>query len=231
MIVVEQKPLEDIIEMVKAFDGVLVVGCDGCSGIYQVGGEKQAEVLSAMLRMGKKAKGEYKEGDLKIEASTVLRQCDKEIVREALEGSIGGYDAVLSMACGAGIQTVAEVFPAKLILPAVNTKFIGIQDREMGDLHERCRACGDCILSETGGICPIARCAKSLLNGPCGGPVEGKCEVGGYEQDCAWMLIYDKIKEFKKLDQFLKPMLMRDNRLSQSPRELKGSILYSGRGD
>lgn len=223
--------MEDIIEMVKAFDGVLVVGCDGCSGIYQVGGEKQAEVLSAMLRMGKKAKGEYKEGDLKIEASTVLRQCDKEIVREALEGSIGGYDAVLSMACGAGIQTVAEVFPAKLILPAVNTKFIGIQDREMGDLHERCRACGDCILSETGGICPIARCAKSLLNGPCGGPVEGKCEVGGYEQDCAWMLIYDKIKEFKKLDQFLKPMLMRDNRLSQSPRELKGSILYSGRGD
>lgn len=231
MIVVEQKPLEDILEMVKDCDRMLVLGCDGCSGIYQVGGEKQAEMLSSMLRMGKKTKGENKEGDLKIEASTVLRQCDKEIVREALEGSIGGYDAVLSMACGAGVQTIAEVFPEKLVLPAVNTKFIGMQDREMGDLHERCRACGDCILAETGGVCPIARCAKSLLNGPCGGQVEGKCEVGGYEHDCAWILIYNKLKEFERLDQFLKLRLMRDNRISESPRDLKGSIKYSGGGD
>ena len=125
MIVVEQKHLEDILEMVKDSDRMLVLGCDGCSGIYQVGGEKQAEVLSSMLRMGKKTKGENKEGDLKIEASTVLRQCDKEIVREALEGSIEGYDAVLSMACGAGVQTVAEVFSEKLVLPAVNTNHNG----------------------------------------------------------------------------------------------------------
>ncbi|MBC8521510.1 MAG: methylenetetrahydrofolate reductase C-terminal domain-containing protein [Candidatus Syntrophoarchaeum sp.] len=231
MIVVEQKPLEDIIDMVKDSDRMLVLGCDGCSGIYQVGGEKQAEVLSSMLRMGKKTKGENKEGDLKIEASTVLRQCDKEIVREALEGSIEGYDAVLSMACGAGVQTVAEVFSEKLVLPAVNTKFIGMQDREMGDLHERCSACGDCILDKTGGVCPITRCAKGLLNGPCGGQVEGKCEVGGYENDCAWILIYNKLKELEKLDQFLQFRLMRDNRISQSPRDLKGGVKYSGGGE
>lgn len=231
MIVVEQKPLEDILDMVKGSNRMLVLGCDGCSGIYQVGGEKQAEILSSMLRMENKAKGGDKEGDLKIEASTVLRQCDKEIIREAFEGSIGSYDAVLSMACGAGVQTVAEVFPEKLVLPAVNTKFIGMQDREMGDLHERCSACGDCILDETGGICPITRCAKGLLNGPCGGQVEGKCEVGGYENDCAWVLIYKKLKEFEKIDQFLKFRLMRDNRISQSPRDLKGGIKYSRGGE
>jgi hypothetical protein len=232
VIVVEQKPLEDILEMVKDSDKILILGCDGCSGIYQVGGEKQAEILSSMLRMEKRTKGGAKaEDDLTIEASTVLRQCDKEIVREALEGRIGGYDAVLSMACGAGVQTAAEVFPEKPVFPAVNTQFIGMQDREMGDLHERCSACGDCMLYETGGVCPITRCAKSLLNGPCGGQVEGKCEVGGYENDCAWILIYKKLKEFEKLDQFLELRLMRDNRISQPPRDLKGSVKYSGRGE
>ncbi len=228
MIVVEQKPLEDILEMVKGYERMLVLGCDGCAGIYQVGGEKQAEMLSSLLRMGEKTV--HNKENSKIEASAVLRQCDKEIVREALENTIGDYDVILSMACGAGVQTVAEVFPETPVLPAVNTKFIGMQDRELGDLHERCRACGDCILDETGGICPIARCAKSLLNGPCGGQVEGKCEVGGYEHDCAWILIYRKLKEFGKLDQFMKLRLMRDNRISQSPRDMKGGIKYTGGG-
>lgn len=219
----EQKPLDDIIEMLRGYESILILGCDGCAGIYQVGGEKQVEVMASLLRMEKKAR---ENKNLKTKGISILRQCDKEIVSESLGGQMDGCDAILSMACGAGVQTVAEVFPDDIVLPATNTKFIGVQDRENGDLYERCSACGDCILDETGGICPITRCAKGLLNGPCGGCVQGKCEVGGYVNDCAWILIYEKLKKMGRLDLFTKIRLTRDERLSQSPRELKGGIKY-----
>jgi hypothetical protein len=99
---------------------------------------------------------------------------------------------------------------------------MGSHNREFKIYSELCKACGDCILDETGGICPIARCGKSLLNGPCGGFAKGKCEVGGWVNDCAWVLIFNRLKERDKLDLFLKFRPPRDYKLSQSPRKLGG---------
>jgi len=220
LIVMEQKPLEEIVRMLDGVNKVLIVGCNGCAGIYQVGGEKQAEIMKVLLEMARKLKDGKK---LNAKAITVLRQCDLQIAVTTIQSLIDNYDAVLSMACGAGVQTLAESFKNKIIVPANNTKFIGMQDRELGKFHELCSACGQCILFETDGICPITRCAKGLLNGPCGGQAKGKCEVGGWTRDCAWVLIYNRLKEKGHLDLFSKFREERDFRISQPPRELGGS--------
>ncbi|UCE29756.1 MAG: methylenetetrahydrofolate reductase C-terminal domain-containing protein [Candidatus Bathyarchaeota archaeon] len=219
MIIAQQKPLKEIFEMAKNFKRLLIVGCDGCTSIIQVGGEKQAQVLKSLLEMERRLKGKKK---LTIEASSILRQCDRDIASTSLRSSVKDYPAVISLACGVGVQTLAEQFPDKIIIPAVDTKFIGMHDTEAGKFYEMCRACGDCILFETGGICPITRCAKSLLNGPCGGQAKGKCEVGEGKNDCAWILIYNRLKERNKLDLFTKFRLPRDYRVSEHPRELGG---------
>jgi len=216
MIVVKQKPLEEILKALGESKKILIIGCDGCAAIHQAGGVKQAEVLGNLIEMAKRIKENV---EVEVETGTVLRQCDREIVVKSLSQVVKDYDTVLSMACGAGVQTLAEVFQDKYVVPANNTMFIGMQDFEQQKLSELCKACGDCILHETGGICPITRCAKGLLNGPCGGQAGGKCEVGGWKNDCAWVLIYNRLKEKGRLDLFLKFRPPRDYRVSQSPRE------------
>jgi len=219
MIMMKRKPLDEILLMLSGLDSVLVLGCNGCAGIYQVGGEKQAEVEKILLEMATKLK---QNRDVKVGSATVLRQCDRQIIETSLKPIIGDYDSILSLACGVGMQTLADVFEDKLILPANDTVFMGAQDRELGKSYELCKACGECILFETGGICPITRCAKSLMNGPCGGMVKGKCEVGGLAKDCAWVLIFDRLKKRKRLDLFEKLREAKDFRESQHPRELGG---------
>jgi len=120
----------------------------------------------------------------------------------SFEDLINDYDAVISMACGAGVQFLAEMYDSKPIYPALNTQFIGVAERE-GEWSERCRACGDCVLADTGGICPVAICPKGLLNGPCGGTNDGKCELSK-EKDCAWTLIYNRLDKLGKLDNIRK---------------------------
>lgn len=209
--------MDEVLESTKGLASVLVVGCNGCAGIYQVGGEKQAQVASMLLEMANK----INHGKLgKARHATVLRQCDRQLMATSLRTIIDEYDGILSLACGAGVQTLAEAFPDKLVLPANDTMFIGAQEKELGTLHELCKACGDCILSETGGICPVTRCAKSLMNGPCGGQAKGKCEVGGWKKDCAWVLIYNRLKDRGRLDLFTLYRPARDYRVSQPPREL-----------
>ena len=219
MIIVQQKPLQEIFQMARNFQRLLIVGCDGCASIIQVGGEKQAEVLKALLEMERRLKGEQ---ELRIKAMSILRQCDRQIAATSLHSLVNDYAAVISLSCGVGVQTLAELFPDKIIIPANDTKFIGMHDTKAGMFYEMCRACGDCILFETGGICPITRCAKSLLNGPCGGQAKGKCEVGGGKNDCAWILIYNRLKERNRLDLFTKFRLPKDYRVSEHPRELGG---------
>lgn len=216
MIIVQQKPLEEIFEMAKNFKKLLIVGCEGCSAIVQVGGEKQARILKTLLEMRRRLEGKE---DSTIRAVSILRQCDRQIVASSLRPLLDDYDAVISLACGVGVQTLAEIY-GKPVIPACDTKFIGMHDTKEGKFYEVCRACGDCILFETGGICPITRCAKSLLNGPCGGQAKGKCEVGGYKNDCAWILIYRRLKDLGRLDLFTKFRLPRDYRISGHPREL-----------
>jgi hypothetical protein len=216
LIIVQQKPLKEIFEMTKGLKKLLIVGCDGCASVIQEGGERQAEVLKSLLEMEKKVKGEEAPD---VKAISILRQCDRQIAATALNPLIDNYDTVVCLGCGVGVQTLADLYD-KLIIPACDTKFLGMHDTRADKFYEVCSACGECILFETGGVCPITRCAKSLLNGPCGGQAKGKCEVGGWKNDCAWVLIYNRLKDRNRLDLFTKFRPPKDYRVSGHPREL-----------
>ena len=221
MIVVKQKSLDKILEMTTPFQSIIFAGCDGCSGIYQVGGEKQAEELKALVDMNRGVKrGRTKKKSFNSKALSIIRQCDRGYVETSLKTLVKGCDAIVSLACGVGVQTLAQVFDKKMIIPANDTMFMGTHDRETHHFNEYCKACGECILHETGGICPVTICAKSLLNGPCGGNAKGKCEVGGWKKDCAWILIYEKLKEKGRLDLYKTFREPKDYRVIQNPREI-----------
>jgi ferredoxin len=193
MIIGEQKPLDEIKQMIADYQKILILGCGTCVTVCFAGGEKEVGILASALRMATKLDGQNKE----ILEATVQRQCEYEYNEEVAD-LVREADAVLSLACGIGVQTMNEQFPEKITLPGLNTSFLG-QPTEQGIWAERCQACGNCILDKTAGICPIARCSKSLLNGPCGGSKNGKCEIDP-EVDCAWQLIYDRLKALGKLD-------------------------------
>ena len=195
MIVGERKPFDEIKDKLAEYKKVLILGCGTCVSVCMAGGEREVEVLASELRIANRLAGK----DVEIGQSTIKRQCDREFIEPVIEKA-KSYDAVLSMACGAGVQLVSDVLAPMPIIPALNTDFIGITESE-GVWTERCRSCGNCLLAETGGICPITRCAKSLLNGPCGGTNNGKCEISP-DKDCAWTLIYNRLEKQGKLDKF-----------------------------
>ncbi len=190
MITAEQKPLGEIQQMLAGVDKLLILGCGTCVTVCLAGGEKEVATLADLLRL----KGSIDQ----ITEATVERQCDQEFF-EDLTQKIADADAVLSLACGAGVQLLARIFPDKCVYPGVNTTFIGLVE-EQGKWLESCLACGDCKLGKFGGVCPIARCSKSLLNGPCGGSIDGKCEVDPETIDCAWQLIYDRLEKIGQLE-------------------------------
>jgi ferredoxin len=195
MIVANQKSLDEILRMIKPYKKVLLLGCNECVTVCAVGGEREVGALASELRLS----CSNEEREIEVREHTLERQCDPEYI-DQIRPFVGDYEVILSMACGAGVQYVAEKFRTKPVFPAVNTTFLGAT-LEHGIWAERCQGCGTCILDLTGGICPIARCAKSLLNGPCGGSTNGKCEVDR-ETDCAWQLIIDRLKELGQLDRY-----------------------------
>lgn len=192
MIVAEQKSLEELKALLGEAKKVLVVGCGTCVTVCFAGGEREAAIVSSSLRMASKLEGKPRE----IRDVTVQRQCEWEYLDQIAE-QVKEADLVLSLGCGIGVQAIAQHFPQAWVVPGLNTSFLGLPT-EQGVWAERCAACGDCILGLTGGICPIARCSKSLLNGPCGGSENGHCEINP-EVDCAWQLIYDRLKSMNKL--------------------------------
>lgn len=195
MIIAERKPLKEIRDMLAGYKKILMVGCGTCVTICWAGGEKEVQILSSQLKLA----SSKQERELSISEAVVERQCEKEMVLEELRDKVQGVEAILSMACGIGVQTVAELFEEKPTFPALNTTFLGQPEKE-GLWTERCGACGDCMLCWTGGICPVVRCAKGLLNGPCGGTKRGgKCEIDK-EKDCAWVLIYNRLEKQGRLD-------------------------------
>ncbi len=203
MIIGEQKPLEEIKNLVTEYERILVLGCGTCVTVCFAGGEKEVGILASALRMATKIDKQEKV----IDEDTVQRQCEWEFL-DAVEEEIRSHDLVLSMACGIGVQAIVERFPEARVAPAINTTFLGLPE-EHGLWTERCAACGECILHLTAGICPIARCAKSMLNGPCGGSQGGRCEIDP-EVPCAWQLIYDRLKAQGRLDQMLEITPARD---------------------
>jgi ferredoxin len=187
MITAEQKPMEELIASVAPFNSILLVGCNECVTVCAAGGRKEVGLLASALQLHF-----FKQGKtLEIKEITLERQCDPEYVEE-LVNSVDRADAILSMACGCGVQSIAARYKEKIVLPAVNTKFMGASERQ-GVWSERCQGCGDCVLGITGGVCPVARCSKRLMNGPCGGSTRGKCEIS-QDVDCAWQLIWDRMK-------------------------------------
>lgn len=192
MIVAEQKPLEEIKKLIDDAEKVLVVGCGTCVTVCFAGGAREAAITAASLRMSSKLDG----NSIAVTDVTVQRQCEWEYL-DQITGQVGDVDVVLSLGCGIGVQAIAEHFPNAWVVPGLNTAFLGLPT-EQGVWVERCAACGDCILGWTGGICPIARCSKSLLNGPCGGSEAGHCEIDP-DVDCAWQLIYDRLRSMDKL--------------------------------
>ena len=193
MIVGEQKPVKEIKETVARYKKLLILGCGTCVKTCFAGGEDEVATLASALRLAFKMDG----ADIEIDEFTVERQCEDEFVQEAAP-AVGRNEAVLSLACGAGVQAVARRFPRTPSLPGVNTTFLGTLEKQ-GLFTEECAGCGDCKLAIFGGVCPITRCAKKLLNGPCGGSQQGKCEVNP-ETDCAWQLIIDRLKTLGQLD-------------------------------
>ena len=195
MIVADKKPIEEIIEMISGHKSVLIAGCNECVTVCEAGGKKEVGVLASALRMYFLNNGK----DIKIDEVTLERQCDNEYLEE-IRDRVDSYDAILSLACGVGVQFMAEKYPTMPSYPGVNTCFLGATE-ERGLWTERCQACGACILATTGGICPVSRCAKRVFNGPCGGSTQGKCEISK-ETDCAWQLIVDRLKALGRMDDY-----------------------------
>jgi ferredoxin len=193
VIVGERKPLGEIRKILQGYKKVLLLGCRTCVAVCMAGGDKEVELLGSLLRIASKKDGV----ELEIVEDAVERQCDREYI-EPIREKVEAADAVLSMACGCGVQLMAEVYDKKPVLPAINTNFIGVTETT-GLWTERCAQCGNCVLHLTGGICPIARCSKSLLNGPCGGSQDGKCEISR-DVDCGWQLIYDRMEKLGQLE-------------------------------
>ncbi len=207
MIITTQKPLDEILDFISPYNNILIAGCDGCTQPPR--GLREAKILSQLLELGGKLRGE----NFVFKVTTVVKQCDSYLTASILKPQMEGVEAVLSLACGIGVQTLAELFPELPIFPAQNTHFMGAEDREAGTLEERCAGCGDCLLALTGGICPVARCTKGLLNGACGGSKNGKCELNP-EKDCAWILIYERLKKQGKLELIKEFRPPRDYQLS-----------------
>jgi hypothetical protein len=223
MIIVKLKPFAELVSMLGQYQSILIVGCDGCSGIYEVGGLKQAEILKQQLELARELR---KGGKIRVKTVSIPRQCDVDIVANKLRREVAEQEAILSLGCGVGVQTLADIYDDKPVFPGLDTMFMGMEDKGQGKLFERCKACGDCILAETGGICPITRCAKGLLNGPCGGTVNSKCEVYGYTRDCAWILIWTRLKQRGTMNLFTKFRPFRVNK-QHSPRELEKTVSVS----
>lgn len=219
MIIAEQKPIDEIQGYLAGHRKVLVLGCGTCVTVCLAGGEREVSALAAILRLG---------GKCEALENTIERQCDAEFfdpVRKQAEGC----DAILSLACGVGVQLAARLFPDKPVYPALNTKFMGTNEAG-GKWQENCLACGDCKLGVFGGVCPVTRCSKSLCNGPCGGSEEGMCEVDPEKIECGWQLIYDRLKALGRLEALAEPAAPRDWSKTHSggPRRLTREDVAQG---
>jgi ferredoxin len=206
-VITEQKPFEEIEGCLEKDKRVYLIGCGTCATMCHTGGK------SEVLEM----KGKLEEIGKEVTGWMVIPIACDSLVKEALQESAKVIDkagSILVMACGFGVQTVAR-YSDKPVIPALNTLFLGQEDIP-GHFSEVCIQCGECILAWTSGICPIATCPKGLINGPCGGAKNGKCEVDP-KKDCAWALIYERLKKRGRLDNMRRIYPPRDFRASIKP--------------
>jgi ferredoxin len=202
MIITKKREFKDLMENLKNYDSFFLVGCSECASLCGTGGEPELESLKETLEAeGKKVTGTLlpKTGCQTLGTKIELKK-DKDACAAA--------DAIIVLSCGAGTQSAVEIFPDKPVYPANDTMFLGNMTRfQMFD--ERCSLCGKCVLDKTGGICPVTACPKGLLNGPCGGTNDGKCEVST-DIECAWVRIYERMKRTGQLEEMKKTLKPKD---------------------
>ena len=211
MIISERKPLEEVLDYVKKAEKVIITGCSLCASTCKVGGEDELANMKKELE----ANGKTVLGVKVLDPSCNLLKVKKDL--KEFKEELKEADAIISLACGDGVQTVAKNVKVP-VYPGNNTMFIG-EVKRVGEFEEACKACGECELGWTGGICPVTICAKGLLNGACGGAKDGKCEVSP-ENECAWIMIYEKLKELDQLDNLTEIRPAKDFKKSMNPRKI-----------
>jgi len=219
MIISEQKPLPEILESLQGEQRIFVVGCKGCAEACHTGGEAQVGEMIANLE---------KEGKTITGHTVVDFLCDKALVKFRLkphEAKVNDADSLLVMTCGLGVQATAKVVD-KITHPACNTINVGGARGEWRG-EERCMECGECLLDYTGGICPLTACTKSLINGPCGGAKDGKCEFEPETRDCGWHLIYERLKKLNRLDKMKRVIGVKDFSKMRPPSQLRTTIMWA----
>jgi len=205
--ITQQKPEEELDQLLEGLGRVFIIGCGTCVTLTQTGGVPEVAEMKEKLSQ----KGKMITGDVVVPVA-----CDN-LTRQALDeygGRIDQADVLLIMTCAFGVQTIARQMK-KMVVPALDTLFIG-KETHLGEFNEICTQCGTCILGETGGICPVTSCHKGLVNGPCGGTNNGKCEIDN-EKDCAWTLIYNRLNELNRLDSMRKLQKPRNHQGELSP--------------
>ncbi|MFH1782941.1 MAG: methylenetetrahydrofolate reductase C-terminal domain-containing protein [Candidatus Omnitrophota bacterium] len=213
MIVSEKKPFEEILDATGNKKKIFIVGCGDCATTCKTGGEEEIADLKKRLEEAGKVVTGWVIPDSPCVASQIKMNFAKN--RKAIDEA----KVFLVLSCGLGVQSVLENDRAnRTVLAGCNTMFGSILDKTGAGFFERCSMCGECMLNITGGICPVTRCAKGLLNGPCGGSDKGKCEVDK-DQDCAWILIYNRLKELGQMDNLKKIQGPKDHRKSNKPRK------------
>lgn len=189
--ITRKKPFDEILSLLEQFSKIFIAGCGTCTTMTRTGGLPEVEHMTNQL----------KEANKEITGTMMIPVACDELTHEALEENkkaITDADALLIMTCAFGVQTIALHFMDKPVIPALDTLFIG-KEKEPGAFDEVCIQCGECVLGETAGLCPVAGCHKGLVNGPCGGTNKGKCEVDS-NKDCIWTLIYKKLEKMGRLD-------------------------------
>lgn len=196
MIIAERRAIPEILENIEPYEKVLILGCRGCVAICSTGGDREVAILAEALRLARSIQGK----PIEVFEATFIRQCDPEYLMP-LKDLGKEVEAIVSLACGVGVNLMADLYPDLRIYPGVDTSFYGANPA-LGEWVEKCRGCGDCIIDKTAGLCPIARCAKNLLNGPCGGSQGGKCEVRK-EMPCIWHEIVERLKARGEMERLL----------------------------
>lgn len=192
MIITKQKPLEEILGFLKDIKKIFLVGCAQCATVCKTGGEEEVARMKEQLE---------REAKIITGTSIIDPSCHLVKVKQFFQKNkeaLSNSDAILVMACGDGVQSVMDGTKQKKVYPALDALFLGEVERG-GVFTQKCILCAECIISQTGAICPLTICSKGLLNGPCGGSKDGKCEVDR-ERDCGWILIYERLKDLGELD-------------------------------
>ena len=212
MIISENKPINEILGFLKNAEKVVLIGCNQCAAICKSGGEEEVLKMKEALEI----EGKTVLGYRILDPACNLLKSKKDL--KELKSELADADAVLSLACGDGTQTIVKNLKNIPVYPANNTMFIG-ETKRIGEFEEAWKACGECELGWTGGICPVTMCAKGLINGAGGGAKNGKCEVS-QDNDCAWVKIYERLKDIDQLDNLLEIRPMKDYSKQNNPRSL-----------